>query len=177
MYLYRLVQFFVRELRFDVWGNTRSLMARIFKRIITREMNNVLESKGRKDLLPILIPNIEPGCKRIGVSDDYLQALCEDNVTINVSPIAKIKGKTIITKDGTETEVDVLCLATGFNTNGFLGNLKVEGRNGVCLDTLWRKNSAKTYKTVNVHGFPNFFMLLGPGSGLGHNSVVTNIEL
>ncbi|KAI8077569.1 putative FAD-binding monooxygenase [Thamnidium elegans] len=171
-----LLQFFLRESRFGVWGDTSSLIARIYKRIITREMTKVLVSKGRSDLLPKLIPTIEPGCKRIGVSDDYLQALCEDNVTINVSPIAKIKGRTIITKDGTETEVDVLCLATGFNTNGFLGDLKVQGRNGVCLDTLWKENSAKTYKTVNIHGFPNFFMMLGPGSGLGHNSVVTNIE-
>lgn len=139
-------------------------------------MTQLLISKGRPDLISKLIPDITPGCKRIGISDDYLQALCQKNVTVNTSPIVNVQGQTITTADGSQTHVDVLCLATGFNVNGFLGHMQVYGRNNVHLNKLWDDNGAKTYKTVNIHGFPNFFMMLGPGSGLGHNSVVTMIE-
>jgi cation diffusion facilitator CzcD-associated flavoprotein CzcO len=176
MYIYRAFQFFIRELRFGIWGDVNSWIGRAYRKVLVNQMKRLLFPKGRPDLVPKLIPKVVPGCKRIGVSDDYLQALCEDNVTVNCSPIEKIEGRTIITKDGTEAEVDVLCLATGFNVNGFLGHLQVYGRNGVSLNKLWDEESAKTYKTVNVHGFPNFFIMLGPGSGLGHNSVVTTIE-
>ncbi|CEP17843.1 hypothetical protein [Parasitella parasitica] len=105
-------------------------------------------------------PIITPGCKRVGISDDYLQALCQRNVTVNTSPIANVQGQTITTVDGSETQVDVLCLATEFNVNGFLGHMQVHSRKGVHLNKLWDENSAKTYKTVNIHGFPNFFMML-----------------
>lgn len=176
MYLYRAVLFLIREARFGVWGNANSWIAKFFRARMTAQMKKVLTSKGRADLIPKLIPNITPGCKRIGLSDDYLQALCRDNVTVYSSPIEKVEGRTIYTKDGSKNEVDVMCLATGFDVNGFLGHLQVYGRNGVSLNKLWDEQSVKTFKTVNIHGFPNFFLMLGPGSGLGHNSVVTMIE-
>lgn len=176
MYFYRLYEFFSRELRFGVLGNRHTFLAKFFKWWLVRGMTKALVSRGRSDLVSKLIPKNVPGCKRVGTSDDYLQALCEDNVTVNISPIVGVKGRSIITEDGTESEVDVLCLATGYNTNNILGNLQVYGRDGVSLNKLWDENTSKTYKTVNIYGFPNFCMMLGPGSGLGHNSVITNIE-
>ncbi|CAO3607274.1 unnamed protein product [Mucor hiemalis] len=176
MFIYRAFLFLLREARFGVWGDANSWIAKIFRARMTAQMKKVLTSKGRSDLIPKLIPNITPGCKRIGISDDYLQALCRDNVTVYSSPIDKIEGRTIYTKDGSKDEVDVLCLATGFDVNGFLGHLQVYGRNNLSLNKLWDEQSVKTFKTVNIHGFPNFFLMLGPGSGLGHNSVVTMIE-
>jgi cation diffusion facilitator CzcD-associated flavoprotein CzcO len=176
MRVYRAYLFFLRELRFGIWGNVDSSIAKNFRRGLEKQMSSILISKGRPDLISKLIPNVRPGCKRLGVSDDYLQALCEPNVTVNTSPIDRIEGNSIYTKDGSKAQVDVLCLATGFNVNGFLGNLQVIGRNGVSLNKLWDEQLARTYKTANVHGFPNFFIMLGPGSGLGHNSVETMIE-
>ncbi|KAI9481502.1 MAG: hypothetical protein EXX96DRAFT_566975 [Benjaminiella poitrasii] len=176
MYLYRAYQFFIREVRFSVWGNHNSRLAKSFRALLEKNMSQILLSRGRADLIPKLIPKVTPGCKRLGVSDNYLEALCESNVTVHSSPIEKIEGRTIMTKDGSESEVDVLCLATGFDVSGFLGRLQVYGRDQVWLNKLWEEVPAKTYKTINVHGFPNLFLLLGPGSGLGHNSVVTMIE-
>jgi cation diffusion facilitator CzcD-associated flavoprotein CzcO len=177
MYLYRAYLYTIRELRFRAFGDVDSVIAKVFKKLLIKQMTDVLVAKGRPDLMEKLIPTITPGCKRVGVSDDYLQALCEKNTSVICSPIKEIVGKTIITADGHATEVDVLCLATGFNVNGFLGNMQVYGRDGLHLNKYWDEHPADTYKTVNIHGLPNFFMLLGPGSGLGHNSVVTMIEM
>lgn len=140
-------------------------------------MIHVLRSNGREDLIQKLVPEFPVGCKRIGVSDNYLQAFCLPNVTVNCSPIKITRGRIISTTDGVDTEVGTLVLATGFNIVGFLGEMQVFGQNKLSLNQLWQEQTPRTYKTEAIHGFPNFFMMLGPGSGLGHNSVVTNIEL
>lgn len=176
MLLYRTYLFYIRDLNFNAWRDANSKQAKFMKNGITMHMTHVLNSHNRPDLAEKLIPNFPVGCKRIGISDDYLQSLCAENVTVNTNTITNIQNRTIITADGTETEVDVLCLATGFDVDGFLGELQVNGKDGVNLNKLWEDHTATTYKTLNVHGFPNYFTLLGPGSGLGHNSIVTIIE-
>lgn len=53
----------------------------------------------------------------------------------------------------------------------------VYGQNGLSLKKYWQEDGfPRTYKTVSVNQFPNLFHLLGPGSGLGHNSVVIMVE-
>lgn len=176
MFLYRTFLFYIRDLNFSAWGDAKSKRAKLVREGIKMHMTHVLESHNRPDLVEKLIPDFPVGCKRIGISDDYVQSLCAANVTVNTSTIQNIQGRTITTADGNETEVDVLCLATGFDVDGFLGELQVNGRDGVNLNKLWDDNTAKTYKSINIHGFPNYFTLLGPASALGHNSVVVIIE-
>lgn len=176
MLIYRAYLFFIRELNFGQWGDANSKRAKFAKSALSTHMSHILRSNGREDLIQKLVPEFPVGCKRIGVSDNYLQSLCLPNVTVNCSPIKKIQGRTISTADGIDTEVDTLVLATGFNVVGFLGEMQVFGRNGLLLNQLWKEQTPKTYKTVVIHGFPNFFMMLGPSSALGHSSVVTMIE-
>ncbi|CAO3646793.1 unnamed protein product [Cunninghamella blakesleeana] len=142
-----------------------------------KEMINRLVAKGRPDLVDKLIPDYEAGCRRVTPSERYLEVLCESNITVERSKIEIIKGRTIRTVDGNETEYDILILATGYITSGFLGHLEVNGRDNLNLNKLWDENYTDTYKSISIHGFPNFFMLLGPGSGLGHNSVITMAEI
>jgi cation diffusion facilitator CzcD-associated flavoprotein CzcO len=176
MFLYRIYMFFAREMLFGAWKDSNSWIANSAKNSTAKYMKDTMIAHHRQDLVDKLIPSFPVGCKRIGISDDYIPALCANNVSVNCEPISKVEGRTITTIDRNETEVDVLVLATGFNVAGFLGELKIYGRGGVSLNQLWDEYTAKTYKTVNVHGFPNFFITLGPGSALGHNSVVTIIE-
>jgi cation diffusion facilitator CzcD-associated flavoprotein CzcO len=177
MLIYRAFLFLRSDLiRFKMFRDANSKIAKIAKTQITAHMKHVFISNGKPELAEKLIPDFPVGCKRIGISDDYLPALCAKNVTVNTESIKKVQGRTITTADGTETEVDVLVLATGFNTGGFLGELNLYGRNNVHLNELWETSIPKSFKTVSVHGFPNMFMTLGPFSGLGHNSVVTIIE-
>lgn len=83
-----------------------------------------LKRAGRPDLIPVLTPDYPPGCKRIAKSENYLEALAKPNVTVERAGVAEIRGRTIIDKNGNENEVDILVLATGFDVQGFAGNLK-----------------------------------------------------
>ena len=98
-------------------------MALSYKKSLTKEMTNRILKCGRPDLVEKLIPNYVPGCKRIAVSDDYLEALCRDNVVVEKSKITEVSGLSITTEDGNKEEFDILVLATGYNVQGFLGNL------------------------------------------------------
>ena len=79
------------------------------------------------------------------------------------------------TKDGVERPIDVLIYGTGFRATEPLIGCRVVGRSGVEIHDAWGKRMT-AYLGVTVAGFPNFFILLGPNTGLGHNSVVLMIE-
>jgi cation diffusion facilitator CzcD-associated flavoprotein CzcO len=84
-----------------------------------------LTKLGRSDLIPVLKPSYEFGCKRLIFSSDYFEAIASPNVTVVRSPIKEIKGNKIITEDGQIEEVDILVLGTGYKTQeGFLGDIE-----------------------------------------------------
>ncbi|KAL0073397.1 hypothetical protein J3Q64DRAFT_1756502 [Phycomyces blakesleeanus] len=176
LYLYRFYSYLGWEYLYFLFGYPDSKASKFMTQSIKSRMIKRLEAKGRGDLVPLLIPDYVVGCKRVAPSENYLEALCDEKVYINRSPIREIIGRTIVTEDGRSSEFDVLCLATGFNVSGFLGNLRVTGRDNVCLNDLWSTEYSKTYKSVGIHGFPNFFLLGGPASLLGNNSVIFMFE-
>jgi cation diffusion facilitator CzcD-associated flavoprotein CzcO len=120
-------------------------------------------------------PNYRMGCKRILLSDDYYQALVRPNVEVITERIAAIRPHAIVTAAGSEHPIDALIFGTGFDFIDSLRNLPVTGRNGIALRTAWR-DAIGAYHGMSVAGFPNFFMLLGPNTFLGHNSVIMMIE-
>jgi len=81
----------------------------------------------------------------------------------------------VITADGEHHPLDALVLATGFQAADVLMPFSVRGRNGVDLDEVWREGP-KAYLGSTIPGFPNLFLLVGPNTGLGHNSMVFMIE-
>lgn len=124
-----------------------------------------------------LTPNYVIGCKRVLVSDDFYPSVQRDNVALETAPIREIVAKGVVTEDGVLHGADVVVCATGFRTTDWLANLEIVGRDGRRLVDAWRKaGQASAYYGIVVSGFPNFFMLLGPNTGLGHNSVVFMIE-
>ena len=72
-------------------------------------------------------------------------------------------------------EVDCIIYATGFKSTEFLASIEITGKNRISLKEKW-KNGAEAYLGVTVPGFPNFFILYGPNTNLGHNSIVFMIE-
>jgi cation diffusion facilitator CzcD-associated flavoprotein CzcO len=123
----------------------------------------------------LLKPNYELGCKRVLVSDDYYPALTRPNVNLVTSGIAEVRDHSIVTEDGVERSVDILIFGTGFRATEPLIGIRIVGRGGVEIHDAWRERMS-AYLGVTVSGFPNLFLLLGPNTGLGHNSVVLMIE-
>jgi cation diffusion facilitator CzcD-associated flavoprotein CzcO len=122
-----------------------------------------------------LTPNYQLGCKRVLVSDDYYPTLNRSNVELVTQRIAEVRDHSIVTDDGVERPIDILIYGTGFRATEPLIGCRVVGRGGVEIHDAWGKRMS-AYLGVTVSGFPNLFMLLGPNTGLGHNSVVLMIE-
>ncbi len=122
-----------------------------------------------------LTPSYEFGCKRVLISSDFYPALLRSNVELVTDPIAGIGENSIITRDGVVRAMDVIIYATGFRATDVLPGVRIIGRRGVDIHEAWRDRIA-AYLGICVSGFPNFFVLLGPNTGLGHNSVVLMIE-
>lgn len=122
-----------------------------------------------------LTPDYPVGCKRLLISDDYYQAMVRSNVELVTAPIDRVGPNGLTTTDGATRDVDAILFATGFDTTSFLAPLEIEGRGGVKLREAW-KDGAEAHLGITVAGFPNLFLLYGPNTNLGHNSILFMIE-
>jgi cyclohexanone monooxygenase len=139
-----------------------------FRRMLAREVADAaLRAK--------LTPGYPMGCKRILISDDYLQVFARPSVELVTDPIRRITPAGIETTDGRHRDFDVLIYATGFAATDFLAPMTIRGRGGRELGEAWR-DGAEAYLGLTVPGFPNFFMLYGPNTNLGHNSIIYMLE-
>ncbi|KAI8847475.1 hypothetical protein BC829DRAFT_396410 [Chytridium lagenaria] len=122
-----------------------------------------------------LTPNIAVGCKRITPSDEYYETLQNSNVDLVTDSITKIESTGIVDDKGELHKVDVLVLATGFDIgNPIRGHFR--GRNGIDLVDLWKTQGIEAHRGTFIHHFPNFAILGGPNTGLGHNSQIQQME-
>jgi cation diffusion facilitator CzcD-associated flavoprotein CzcO len=128
-----------------------------------------------RELRRKLTPDYLPGCKRILVANDYLPSLAEPNVEVLCEGIAEVRGRTVVGTDGTEREVDTIILGTGFHVLDMPIAERVVDGDGRTLADHW-DGSPQAHRGTMVAGFPNLFLLLGPNTGLGHNSVVYMAE-
>ena len=122
-----------------------------------------------------LTPSYRMGCKRILISNDYYPALTQPGVELVTDAIAEVSGSSIVTRDGSAHEVDTIILGTGFHVTDLPAAEKIYGRDGRSLTDVWA-GRLEAHAGTTVAGFPNLFWLLGPNTGLGHNSVVFMIE-
>lgn len=122
-----------------------------------------------------LSPHYPLGCKRILVSDDYYQALESGAIEIVTSPITGIEEGGVVSADAVSRDVDVIIYATGFRATDFLATVEVTGVDGKSLAASWQEG-AQALRGVAVPGFPNLFLLYGPNTNLGHNSIIFMVE-
>lgn len=122
-----------------------------------------------------LTPNYRLGCKRVLISNEYYPALARPNVELVTNGIAAIEPLGVRTSDGRLREVDTLIFGTGFRVVDYVASMAIIGRGGRDLNDVWRE-SVRSYLGINVSGFPNLFLLMGPNTGLGHNSMIFMIE-
>jgi cation diffusion facilitator CzcD-associated flavoprotein CzcO len=137
---------------------------------------NYLEKQVKDPILRAkLTPHYMIGCKRVLLSDDFYPALTQPNVEVITDKIREIKTHSIITLDGSEHQVDAIIFGTGFHVTDTQLPHCIYGRDGHSLAEHWHAGSS-AYLGTTVTGFPNLFLLIGPNTGLGHNSMVYMIE-
>lgn len=137
---------------------------------------NLLESTVADDELRArLIPDHPLGCKRLVFSPDFVQTLTRPNVEVVSSPARALRTRSLVTEDGRELDVDVVVCATGYAAADYLGQIAVTGEDGNSLRDTW-SDGAFAYLGMTVPGFPNFFMLYGPNTNVGSNSVIFILE-
>ena len=122
-----------------------------------------------------LTPRYTIGCKRITMSDSYYPALAQPNAEVVTDGIREVCARSIVTSDGTEREVDTIVLGTGFHVHDAPGFDRVRGRDGLTLAEAW-KGSPRAYLGTTIAGFPNLFLLVGPNSAGGFNSIIFTSE-
>ena len=146
----------------------RKLATRVALRQLERQVPDL-------QLRQKLTPSYEMGCKRILPTDEWYPALMQPNVEVVTEAIAEVRPHSVVAADGTEREVDTIIFGTGFHVTDIPIAGVVRGRNGRRLADAWGGSPA-AYKGAAVAGFPNLFFLVGPNTGLGHNSIVFMIE-
>ena len=122
-----------------------------------------------------LTPTDPMGCKRILMSNDWYPALRLPQVEVVDDRIVEVRPRSVVTADGAEREVDTIVLGTGFAATEFLAPMTITGREGRDLNQHW-KDGASAYLGTVVPGFPNLFVLYGPNTNLGHNSILVMLE-
>ena len=123
-----------------------------------------------------LTPTYSPGCKRILMSWNYYPALTRPNVNVITTGIREVREHSIVDEAGVERPVDAIIFGTGFRVaTDMMPRGLIRGRDGQDLGTV-SPTGPEAYKGTTVAGFPNLFLLVGPNTGLGHNSLVFMIE-
>jgi cyclohexanone monooxygenase len=131
------------------------------------------------DVAEKLLPKGYPfGGKRICVDTGYFETYNRDNVSLvdlNEQPITRITPAGILAGD-TEYPVDVIVFATGFDAmTGALLAIDIRGRGGQTLQDKWSEGP-RTYLGIATAGFPNLFLVTGPGSPSVFSNMVVSIE-
>lgn len=160
------------------------LESRALAFVVNRRLLKIAEREARshlraqvpdRALRARLKPDYAMGCKRALLSNDYYPALCRQNVSVHTHGIASVTANGIVDGDGVEHAADVIIYGTGFDVRNPLGPVEITGRDGVGLQDAWA-DRPQAYLGINVAGFPNLFLIMGPNTGLGHNSMVYMIE-
>ncbi|MFI7224512.1 flavin-containing monooxygenase [Nonomuraea angiospora] len=121
-----------------------------------------------------LTPDYPPGCKRVVIDSAFYPALTRPNVDVVTDGIVRITPTGVETTEGSH-EVDTIVYATGFRSTEFLAPMEITGSDGRTLEEQW-KGGPEAYLGISVPNFPNLFLLYGPNTNLGHNSIVFMIE-
>nr|POF05876.1 baeyer-villiger monooxygenase [Quercus suber] len=175
----RVVQMKIREAMHDAVAKPDSNMVKMVKDMALELMHTQLAD--HPEMWDALTPKYNIGCKRIIASDDYYPSLIQPNVTLETRSIDHITPSTIKVRDSNgelvdaAPQYDLIVCATGFKTLEFMHPIQLRGRGGRTLSDVWT-NGAQALNGVCVEDMPNFGMLYGPNTNLGHNSMILMLE-
>jgi len=180
-WLYRHIPFTQRMFRtFIYWrqevrGIGFTISPKLMEKATKIALEHLHKSVADPGLRQALTPDYTIGCKRILISDDYYAALQKDNLTLVTSGIQRITADGIVDDNGHKHSVDAIIFGTGFHATDPLTPTRIFGIGGRELADDW-KAGPEAFLGISVTGYPNMFLLMGPNTGLGHNSMVFMIE-
>lgn len=175
--LVRFLQWAAHEVRYPLlFGATP--FRKGFSQNIERQLRAYIKQQlpGRPALAAALAPRYAPGCKRMLVSNDFYPAMARPNVQLHTQQIQEVTPSGVRFADGSSIDdLDAIICCTGFTVSSPLANLELTGQGGVSLEDEWA-GRPRAWLGVSAPRFPNMYFILGPNTGLGHNSVILMAE-
>jgi cation diffusion facilitator CzcD-associated flavoprotein CzcO len=141
--------------------------AALARRLIERQVPD-------PELRTAVTPDYTIGCKRLLISSDWYPTLSRAHVDVRSGEVRKVRPGAVVGEDGVEVDADILIYGTGFDAQHSI-RIDITGRDGRTLADAWSKGN-QAYLGTAVAGFPNMFLMVGPNTGLGHNSQIFMIE-
>lgn len=166
-YLRRLADYWQLERTFAAFLR-KSRYGRTWEQLSIEAMHRDVRDE---ELRRILTPDYPAGCKRILLSNDWYRTLARENVTVIPRGVSAFHRNGVVDAQGEAHDADVVIYATGFRTQEFLAPLEISGVQGRSLADVWAEYPV-THRGIMVPGFPNFFMIYGPNTNLGHGSAI-----
>ncbi len=130
----------------------------------------------RPDLVAKALPDYPPFGKRMLLDNGWFAALRHEHVDLVTERAVAFTPTGLRDGAGAEHDADVIVLCTGFQARDFLAPMVVRGRSGVPLAEQWGPQDATAHLGITVPDFPNLFLLLGPGTALGHGGSAITIS-
>lgn len=149
-------------------GNGRSINSTNERHRQFMERFIISELGESSPLLAKVIPDYPPYGKRILIDNRWYRTLARENVELVTDGIRRVRPEGIETVDGSVRRFDAIIFATGFQASKMLAPMSIIGRGGADLHAVWKPDDATAYLGAMAPAFPNFFMLLGPNTGLAH---------
>ena len=150
------------------WPHPERAMNRVNDRH-RQEMVDYMVAKldGRPDLIEKSMPSYPPYGKRILLDNGWYDTIRKPNVTLYNEVVAAFSASDVIGQKGNHCTPDIIVMATGFEVTKMASRLNITGRSQR-LDQVWNGDDPQAYLGICVPDFPNFFMMAGPTTGLGH---------
>jgi cation diffusion facilitator CzcD-associated flavoprotein CzcO len=164
--------FWIMELRgLSFFGN------QLIYRWLAKKCINKLQQEVQDPIVRTkLTPDYQLGCKRVLSSDDYLPTFNRPNVHLGIAAIEYFTHDGLVTTTGEKYQLDAVVFCTGFEVAEIKTDWKIYGLEGRELFEEWHRTGLQAYRGTTIHGYPNLAFILGPNTGLGHNSVVHMME-
>lgn len=141
-----------------------------------RALRHIEQSVPDPVLRQLVTPSYEIGCKRILLSEEYYPTLVQSHVELIPEAVHAMHDQTLVGSKGSEREVDTVIYATGFHAAAYEKAITIIGKEGTTLSEAWASRGPEAYLGTTVSGFPNLLFMIGPNTGLGHNSMLHIME-
>ncbi|WP_404850525.1 flavin-containing monooxygenase [Dietzia kunjamensis] len=131
----------------------------------------------RTDLIEASLPDYPPFGKRMLLDNGWFAMLRKPHVSLVPLGVDAVTPTGLVDSEGQEHDLDIIVMATGFQSVRVLYPMDIVGRSGASTAEMWGEHDARAYLGITAPDLPNFFIMTGPNTALGHGgSFITILE-